>query len=116
MLLISTERFETWREEVLVVSESRYDVIDRFTQARIAQPDCIGFKDFRLGPRGDKTIAISTHREYKNQACVIQAAGSCDFLSGLINLPDVNWTAAEIQTVKDVRNELSCKVEPEHSE
>lgn len=99
-----------------MVSESRYDVIDRFTQARMAQPDCISFRDFRMGPRDDNTIAISTRREHKDQACVLPAAGSCDFLSGLINLPDVNWTDAEIQTVKDVRNELSCKVEPEHSE
>jgi len=116
MLLISTERFETWREEVLVVSESRYDVIDRFTQARMAQPDCISAKDFRMGPRGDNTIAISTHREHNGQACVLPTAGSCDFLSGLINLSEVNWTEAAIQSVKHVRNELSCKAEPEHSE
>jgi hypothetical protein len=116
MLLISTERFETWREEVLVVSDSRYDVIDRFTQARMAQPDCISFKDFRMGPRDDNTIAISTYREHKGQACVLPTAGSCDFLSGLLSLPDVNWTEAEIQSVKDVRNELSCKVDLAHSE
>jgi hypothetical protein len=116
MLLISTERFETWREEVLVVSESRYDVIDRFTQTRMAQPNCISLKDFRVGPRNNNTIAISTYREHKGQACVLPTAGSCDFLSGLLSLSDVNWTETEIHAVKDVRNELSCKGEPPHSE
>ena len=113
MLLISTERFETWREEVLVVSESRYDVIDRFTQARMAQPDCISFKDFRMGPRGDNAIAISTHREGQSQACVLPTAESCNFLSELLNLSDLNLTEAEMQPVKHVKAELACEAKPE---
>jgi len=114
MLLISTERFETWREERLVVSESRYEMIERFTQARMAQPDCKSFKDFR--PGGDNTISISTNHEDQDQACVLLTAESCDFLSELINLSEVNWTEAEIQPVKHVRGELSCKAKPMYSE
>jgi len=116
MLLISTERFETWREELLVVSDSRYEVIDRFTQARMAQPDCKSFEDFRAGPRGDNTISISTHNEGQTQACVLPTAESCDFLSELLNLSDVNWTEAEIQPVKHVRGELGCEAKPKYSE
>ncbi len=114
MLLISTERFETWREEVLVVSEARYDVIDRFAQARIAQPDCISFKDFRMGPRDDNAIAISTHREGQNRACVLPTAASCEFLSDLLDISDVSWTPMEVLPIKHVRRELRCDVPAVH--
>jgi hypothetical protein len=116
MLLISTERFETWREELLVLSATRYDVIDRFTQARMAQPDCKSFEDFRAVPRGDNTISISAHEEDRSQACVIPTAESCDFLSELLNLSEVNLAEAEIQPVKHVKGELSCKGNPKHSQ
>jgi hypothetical protein len=110
MVLISTERFKTWREELLVISTSRYDVIDRFARSRMVQPDCKGFGEFRIEPPYDNnTISISEHTGDINRGCVLPRAESCAFLSGLMGLPDMNWSEAEIQPLKHVRAELACK-------
>ena len=113
MLLISTKRFKTWREELLVLSSVRYEVIERFMQSRMRQPDCKSFDEFRVEAPYDNMISISERNEDRTRSCVMPNAESCDFLSELMYLPDMNWTEVEIQPVKHVRRELRCKI-PQH--
>jgi hypothetical protein len=115
MLLISTKRFQTWREELLVLSPVRYEVIDRFTQSTMSQPDCKSFDEFPPEPPYDNMISISERNEDRSRSCVMLKAESCDFLSELMYLPDMNWTEAEIRPVKHVRGELRCK-DPQHNQ
>jgi hypothetical protein len=113
MVLISTKRFQTWREEMIVLSPVRYEVIDRFTQSRMSQPDCKSFKEFRPGRLFDNMISISVYNEGRIRSCAMPKAESCNFLSELVDIPDVNWTEAEIQPVKHVKGELRC-MDPQH--
>lgn len=109
MLLISTERFKTWREQLLVLSPLRYEVVERFTLARMAQPDCKSIRDSLPTPLSEYGILISEHNEDLNQSCVIPTAESCEYLSALMNQSDMHWTQAEIQPMNAVRKELPCE-------
>jgi hypothetical protein len=108
MLLFSTERFKTWREELIVLSPLRYEVIDRVMQARMAQADCKSSKDFRFEAPYDNVISISEHSDDRTSVCAMPKLESCNFLSALVELRDMNWTEAEIQPLKHVRGELRC--------
>jgi hypothetical protein len=109
MLLISTEQFKTWREELLVLSPGRYELIERFIESRVAQPDCKDFKEFRHEPPYDNVISISERHNDGGRSCVIPRAESCKFLSDLLALSDMFWTEAEMQPVRHVRGELTCE-------
>jgi hypothetical protein len=115
MLLITTEHFRTWREEVLVLSPERYEVIDYFIQTRMLQSDCKDMGKFRLEPPYSNTISLTERSADRSQTCVIPPDESCQSLSELLGLSDVNWTDAEKQPVTHVRAELNCKDYPRHS-
>lgn len=109
MLLISTERFKTWREQLLALSPLRYEMVDRFTLARMAQPDCKSIRDSLPTPLAEYGILISEHNEDLSRSCVIPTAASCEYLSALMNQSDMHWTKAEIQPMSAVRKELPCE-------
>lgn len=115
MLLITTEQLRTWREEVLVLSAERYEVVDHFIRARMLQPDCKDLSKLYLEPPYSHTISLTEHNADRSQACVIPPGESCEWLSELMGLSDVNWTDTEKQTVMDVRSELRCKNNLSHS-
>jgi hypothetical protein len=109
MLLISTERFKTWHEQLLVLSPLRYEEIDRVTVSRMARPVCKSMKDSLPAPLSEYGIVISEHSDDLTRSCVIPTAESCEYLSALMNLPDMRWTEAEIQSMSAVRKELPCE-------
>lgn len=104
MLLITTQTFKTWREELLVLSSLRYELIDRVAQTRMAQPDCKS----RFEVPFDNALSITDHTEDSTRGCVVPKAESCNFLSELMKLPSMNWTRTEIPAIKHVRDELRC--------
>jgi hypothetical protein len=112
MLLITTEQFKTWREEVLVLSPTRYETIDRFIQTRMLQPDCEDIRHFRPEPPYSNRIALTERNADRSHACVIPPGESCNSLSQLLDLPDVNWTDTDRQPIKHVWAELNCKSYP----
>jgi hypothetical protein len=115
MLLITTEQIRTWREEVLVLSPARYEIVDRFIQNKILQPDCKDMRNFRLDPPYANRISLTERNADRSQACVIPPGESCDSLSELLDLSDVNWTETEMQSIRHVRAELNFKDYPRQS-
>ncbi len=109
MLLMSTERFKTWREQLLVLSPLRYELVDRFTLTQMAQPDCKSIRDSLPLPLSEYGILISEHNEEFSRSCVIPTTESCEYLSALMNQSDLHWTEAEIQPISAVREELPCE-------
>lgn len=105
ILYISTQHFETWRGEFLIVlPQSRYDAIAAYTQDRISRADCPGNEHI-----GDVwyTIRIIEH-EKNTQRCVLPQALACDYLAGVEKLSGINWSAAELRQINEFIGELRC--------
>jgi hypothetical protein len=106
IVYLSTQPFKTMSDELLVVlPPARYDVISAYTQGRIARTDCPGEE-----PRGNVwyTIKIAEHNEKHTQSCVLPQALACDYLSGVLKLSGVNWTATERRPVTHFMAEVKC--------
>ena len=106
IVYLSTQHFKTRTNEFLIVlPPARYDIISAYTQARIARPDCSGEE-----PRENVwyTVRIAGHHEKDTQRCVLPQAPACDYLSSVVKLSGINWTARELQPITDFMLEVRC--------
>ncbi len=106
IVYFSTQRFKTMSDEHLVVLPSaRYEVISAYTRARIARTDCPGEE-----PRANVwyAVKIAEHDEKHTQRCVLPQASACDYLSGVVKLSGIKWTAKELQPITDFILEVRC--------
>jgi hypothetical protein len=107
IVYLSTQHFKTRRNEFLVVlPAARYGIISEYTKARIARTDCPGEE-----PRGNVwyTVEIAEHDEKHTQRCVLPRALACNYLSGVLALSGVDWTAVERRPITDLMLEVRCK-------
>jgi hypothetical protein len=106
IVYLSTRHFGTKLGEFLVVlPKTRFDILSAYTRARIARPDCPGAE-----PVGDVwyTVKITEHDKKRTRGCVLLQALACDYLSGVVKLSDVNWTAEELRPITNFMGEVGC--------
>jgi hypothetical protein len=107
ILYLSTRRFRTTLPEFIIVLPSRrYDILSAYTQERIVLPDCLGEP-----PIDDVgyTFEIAGRIKKRIQRCVLRQAQACAYLSSVINLAGINWTAAEVRPITDFVLTMRCK-------
>jgi hypothetical protein len=107
IVYLSTRHFETMPAEFLIVlPPARYDIVSAYTEARIARPDCPGEE-----PAGNVwySVEIAEHESRHTKRCIIPQADACDYLSGVLRLPGIEWTADEQRPIDDFMLEVKCK-------
>jgi hypothetical protein len=108
IVYFSTQHFETRIGEYLVVlPPPRYDIISTYTRARMSRPGCPG-----KVPASDVwyTVQIAEHDEGHTRQCILPQPPACSYLSGVVNLHGINWTAKELQPVIGFMTQIKCKL------
>jgi hypothetical protein len=106
IVYLSTQPFKTMSDELLIVlSPAKYDIISAYTRVRIARADCPG-EELRRG--GWYTVEIAQYNEKHTQRCMLPQVLACDYLSGVLNLSGINWTATERRTLTHFMSEVRC--------
>jgi hypothetical protein len=111
MVMISTERFGTWRETLIVLPPSEFAIVDGLATTRIGQADCLkSLSELPLDLReNEHRLFLFEHADNLTQSCVLpRAATSCEFLSAVMNLAGVRWGAGDIEAVRSVADEIGC--------
>lgn len=111
IVYFSTQHFKTILGEYLVVlPPARYDIISSYTQARIARPDCPG--SFAGGDVW-YTVQIADHDKARTRECILPQRAACDYLSGVVKLRGIDWTAKELRPLVDFMDQIKCKISAE---
>ena len=109
IVLISPERFKTSaypKETLIVLRHSKYDALASLTQFRTERPDCAGTKrKFAAW----YTVEISQHADGKTQKCVLRQKSACRYLSGVVRLSGLDWTAEERRPIAGFMRSINCK-------
>jgi hypothetical protein len=113
MVMISTERFKTWRETLVVLPPPEFAIVDGLATARIGQADCL--KNPVAPPmdlrENEHRLFLFEHADALTQSCLIpRAATSCDFLSAVISLANVRWGTGDLEAIRSVAGEIGCNV------
>lgn len=113
MVMISTERFRTWRETLIVLPTPEFAIIDSLATARIGQPDCLKSPaDLPMELReNEHRLLLFEHADKLTRSCLLpRAATSCDFLSAVISLSNVRWATGDLEAIRSVAGEIGCNV------
>jgi hypothetical protein len=108
IVYFSTRRFTTTMgEHLIVLPLHRYDLISAYTQSRLARSDCPG--EF---PAGNiwYTVQIAEHNKGQTRQCILPKKMACDYLSGVVKLRGINWSAKEIQPIVGFMAQIKCKI------
>jgi hypothetical protein len=106
IVYVSDQHFPTNRGEFLVVlPQARFDIFSAYTRARLSRPDCPGQE-----PVGNVwyTVQIAQQDKEMMYGCALLQALACDYLSDVVNLPGINWTAEELKPITDFVLEIRC--------
>jgi hypothetical protein len=113
MVMISTDRFKTWREALVVLPPSDFAIVDSLATARIAQTDCLKIPitlpmDLR---ENEHRLLLFEHANKLTRSCLLpRAATSCDFLSAVVSLANVRWDTGDLEAIRSVAGEIGCNV------
>ena len=111
MVMITTERFQTWREDLIVLPTSRFAIVERLATERIGQGDCVTSprdipKEF-LG--AEHRLFLFEHSDDRTLSCLFpRARTSCEFLAKLTGLPSVGMVNEDFQAIFSVADEIGC--------
>jgi len=85
----------------------RYDIFFEYTQARIGRTrtDCQGAE-----PRGNVwyTVEVVQHDKKTAQRCILPQAAACDYLSSVVKLSGMSWSATELRPITGFMSEIEC--------
>jgi hypothetical protein len=113
MVMISTERFKTWRENLIVLPASEFAIVERLATARIGQADCITTPTALSMDllKNEHRLWLFDHADEFTQSCLLpRAATSCDFLSAVMSLQNVRWGTEDLEAVRSVAGEIGCNI------
>jgi hypothetical protein len=104
---ISPQRFEIYDffESLTVLSHRKYEVLGKFTEARISQADCSLPVPH---PPPQLTVQISEYVDGRTQTCVIPRAAACHYVSDVLRLPNIDWKPAERKHIDDFAHNIRC--------
>jgi len=106
ILYFSARRFKTAaNEHLIVLRPARQEVVTAYTDARITRADCPGEEPRVDGPYA---IRIKEHHGRRTQRCVLPRPGACEYLSGLVRLPAIQWSEQELGVVDAFVDEFEC--------
>jgi hypothetical protein len=106
IVYLSTQPFMTKQNEFLIVLPAkRYDIFFEDTQVRISRADCPGAE-----PRGNVwyTVEVVQHDKNGTQRCILPQASACYYLSSVVRLSGVNWSATELRPITGFMSEIEC--------
>ena len=86
----------------------RYDKVAHFTNLIVGRPVCL-----TSGPSHVplNNFQITLHDRWVTRACFIPRALTCRYLQGVLELSDMNWTAAESGPMKMLTDIFKCNHE-----
>jgi hypothetical protein len=106
VLYISTVDFKTTGiESLIILPQSRFDIVAKFTQLRITRPDCPNAGSI---PR-EFTVQVIERDGGPSQMCALPQASACEYFSDIKNLPDMNWTEEDLQPINNFASLINCK-------
>jgi hypothetical protein len=111
MVMITTERFKTWRENLIVLPTSGFSIVDRLATERIGQGACVtSAKDI---PKefldAEHRLFLFEHSDDRTLSCLFpRARTSCEFLSKLTGLPNVGMVNEDSLAIVSVADEIGC--------
>jgi hypothetical protein len=107
VVYISTGHFRTaFPEELIVVSSARFNILARFTKARLAKASC----PFEVNkPLPYYAVQISEHRDGHTSSCMLSQASACDHIAEVTRLPGMDWSPAELKIFDDLARGDQCR-------
>jgi len=104
---LSPQRFKVYDffEFLTVLPRQKYDVVANFTEARMAQPDC---DNRESGPPPQFTLQISKRTPTNTRLCVIPQRAACAYLSAVLGLRTIDWTADERRPIDTLMSSIKC--------
>ena len=111
MVMISTKRFKTWRETLVVLPASEFEAVDGLATERIGQADCL--RSPAAVPMelvgNEHGLFLFDHKDERTRSCLIpRASSSCEFLLGSMSLPDILWGTGELEAIRSIAGEIGC--------
>lgn len=107
-LYLTVRTFKPWLgEQQVVLSPARYDVVSSYTQAWIARSDCPGDKALA---NDWYTVQITEYGKEHAQQCMLPQRSGCDYLSGIVQLHGINWTATELRLITGFMAQARCQI------
>ena len=92
MTLISTERFETWREHLIVLSRTYYEIVAGRIADAMDKPECSSLPhEWEKNPY-DCVLSVENHADEDSRSCTIEKKDSVELVSSLIDIPHINWS------------------------
>ncbi len=108
ILYLSPQRFETYiGEHLIVLPLARYDIVSSYTESRMARPDCPGDSGLAMDWY---TVQIAEHNKKHTRQCVLPQRSACDYLTGVVRLRDINWTATQLRQLRRFMNQIRCEI------
>ena len=104
IVYISTRNFKTHLGEALIiVSQSRFDSLAKFTDAQFASLDCAVRPP---PPYKPVTLEVALHENAPTRTCIMPSATACEFLTAVASLPAMEWTERELSPIAYLRREF----------
>jgi len=95
---------KTALESLIVLTDSEFKSLSAFshTQSCTKQP---------LRPKNDQWLAgqITEYDRKETKSCALFPIDACNYLLGLMELPDIKWTPAQLQLIRRMATETNCK-------
>jgi hypothetical protein len=111
MVMITTERFKTWRERLIVLPASDFAIVDGLAKTRIGEGGCAA--SVKSIPRdlleNEHRLLLFEHDDDLTQSCWLpRTATSCEFLSAVMGLANVGWGPGDLQAIRSIAGEIGC--------
>jgi hypothetical protein len=106
VLYISTRTFKTvFPEMLLVVSPLKYRSVEQLTQSRFTQRGCTSEVSI---PLPYYAVKIAEHHGGKTSSCIVSQDSACESVAQILNLPAMNWSPIEMNTLKAFASGAQC--------
>ena len=113
MAMISTEKFKTWRETLIVLPPEDFTPVDESAKAEVIKADCLQTPAaVPMNLRGkEQRLWLFRHADGLTQSCLLpSAATSCDFLLAVMGQANIHWGLGDLEAIRPVASEIGCKV------
>ena len=108
--MISTERFRTWRETLILLPLPEFEYADNLSRTRIAKGDCVQPADLTIHlAQAEHRLLLVEHSDDRTQSCLLPSAGtSCEFLTTMKGLSEIRWGKGDLGAINAVAAEIGC--------
>jgi hypothetical protein len=107
MITISPHFLRTFSigEFWLTLPQAHYDLVESVTKERMARGDCV--KDPKQFNWDEHAVRMVEQENQVTRSCILPSpATSCDFLSSIVTLSQVNWSETDLEHIRMFADEI----------